>query len=339
MKQFSIVIPIFNEDKYIEALLRSIFKVDYPSDKFEVIVVNDASTDNTMEVINKYPAVNLINLKMNVGRYAARKIGAQEAKHSHILFIDSRAVVDSNILNVLNQLDEKIVVGTVLNVEKPGLFDTFYIAIRRIMFRRYYDLIQNPIRLTKDNFDSLPKGTTVLYVQKGIVFKAFEILNKIDIGKDSSDDIRLINTIIQFTDGLIHPDVKITGLSRRSFWISFLHLIWRGGTFADYYFDLKKRNFWLVIFIPLLIIPVLLATFFLAQIAGVIKVAALLGLDLALSIFLARTFREFRIIIFMLPICVSAFYTGIIRGIFHRCRRGIKAKGITSIFNKKKKQE
>jgi glycosyltransferase involved in cell wall biosynthesis len=316
MKEFSVIVPIFNEDKYIKELLESIFQINYPADKFEVIVVNDASTDNTVKVIKTFPQVRLIDLQVNVGRYAARKTGAEAAKYPYLLFVDSRALVDPNILAVLDQLNEKIVIGRVLNVEKPGLFDTFYIAIRRIVFRRYFALIANPIRLTKNNFDLFPKGTTVLYVQKETLFKAYEVLNNVEIGKDSSDDIRLINTIVQFTDALIHPDVKITGLSRTSFHASVLHLIWRGGTFADYYFHPAKRNFWLVIVLPLLAILGILAGTIFIPIMAWIKFAALAGLDLIITLLLARTFREFVVILFMLPICVAVFYTGIIRGMY-----------------------
>src|SRR6266498_1993038 len=195
MKQFSIIIPIYNEDKYIKGLLESVFQVNYPEDKYEVIVVNDASTDDTAKIVKRFPKVHLVDLKANVGRYAARKIGTEAAAHPHILFVDSRALIDRNILSVLNTLNEKIVVGTVLSPERPGLFDTFYAAIRRIIFRKHYALAKNPIRLTKENFDSLQKGTTVLYVEKKTLFQAYEILSTVDMGKNSSDDIRLINTI------------------------------------------------------------------------------------------------------------------------------------------------
>jgi glycosyltransferase involved in cell wall biosynthesis len=316
MKDFSIVIPIYNEDKYIEGLLESIFQVNYPRAKYEVIVVNDASTDETPNIVKKFPEVYLVDLKTNVGRYAARKVGAEVSEYPHILFVDSRAVVDPNILSVLNRLDEKIVVGTVLSPENPGVFDTFYVAIRRIVFQKHFTLAKNPIRLTRENFDSLAKGTTVLYVEKETLFKAYERLSTVNIGKNSSDDIRLIHAIVQSTEALIHPDVKIIGLSRTSFWTSFMHLMWRGRTFTDYYFHPSKRNFWLVIVLPLLVLLAISLGIALIPIPLVIKIAALFGLDLIITLVLARTFRELVIILFMLPVCVFSFYAGIIQGIY-----------------------
>lgn len=330
MRNFSIVIPVYNEETYIRGLLESIFQIAYPDDKYEVIVVNDASSDNTAQVVKEFPTVRLIDLKVNVGRYAARKIGSEAAVYPHILFIDSRAVVDANILTVLNTLEEKIVVGTVLSPERPGMFDAFYIAIRRIVFRKHIALARNPIRLTKDNFDVHQKGTTVLYVEKRTLFKAYETLASVEMGKNSSDDIRLINTIVQFTDALIHPDVKIVGLSRTSFRASFLHLMWRGRTFVDYYFHPAKRYFWLVIVLPLLALLSILLGLFLIPIAGITKLAALLGIDLVITLVLARTLREFVIIIFMLPICVSAFYIGVLQGIFIKTAKILKMEASAS---------
>ncbi len=289
MKEFSVVIPIYNEDQYIKGLLDSIFQMNYPRRNYEVIVVNDASTGDTAKIVAQFSDVHLVDLKANVGRYTARKIGAEAATHPHILFVDSRAVVDKDILSVLDGLEERIVVGTVLSPDEPGLFDTFYMAIRRIIFRKHYALAKSPIRLTRENFDLLAKGTTVLYVEKETLFKAYEILSTVDIGKNSSDDIRLINTMVQFTDALIHPDVKIVGLSRTSFSAAYLHLIWRGRTFVDYYFYPSKRNFWLVIILPLLVIASMLLGLVLAPISGMIKFLALLGLDLLITLVLART--------------------------------------------------
>lgn len=336
MKNFSIVIPVHNEDNYIGGLLESVFQIDYPSNNYEVIVLNDASTDNTAKIVRLFPVVRLIDLKTNVGRYTARKMGAEAALHPHILFIDSRAVVDRAILSVLNGLNEKIVVGTVLSPEKPGLFDTFYIAIRRIVFRKHHNLAKNPIRLTRENFDDHQKGTTVLYVEKETLFKAYETLSAVDMGKNSSDDIRLINTIVQSTDALIHPDVKIIGLSRTSFRTSFLHLMWRGRTFVDYYFHPAKRNFWLVIVLPLLAILALLLVFFLLPIPWAAKLGALFGIDLVITLFLARTMREFKIILFMLPVCVAAFYTGILQGIYLKFSKSLGlAKGKSNMNSSK----
>ena len=322
MKKISIVIPVYNEAYFISGLLKSISKINYPSEDFEVIAVSDGSTDDTVSEINKYSFVRLIELKENLGRYPARKIGAEAAQYPNILFIDSRTVVDEAILAVINTLDEKIVVGRVLSVDKPGVFETFYNSIRRIVFSQFYTHEPKVMELNKENFDSLPKGTTVLFVQKDILFRAYEDLSNVHMGKGSSDDTKLIRAMVEHSPAIIHPGVKITGLYRKSFWESIKHLaLYRGSTFVDYYFNPSKRNFWIVIVFPLVLLLGIIITLIFIPISGINKLAVLLLVDIFATLVLARTFREFYIILLMLPLCVVVFYFGIIRGILLRYKK------------------
>lgn len=328
MKKISIVIPVHNEEFFISGLLESIYQINYPLDDYEVIVVSDGSTDNTVSAVKKYSSVRLVELTENLGRYPARKIGAEAAKYPNILFVDSRTVVDQNILFVINMSTEKVIVGKVLSVDKPGAFETFYASIRRLVFSRYYARSFEVTELNKNNFDSLPKGTTVLFVQKDILFCAYKDLSRVHMGKGSSDDTKLIKAIVQHHSAVIHPEVKITSFYRQSFWESIKHLaLYRGSTFVDYYFDPSLRNFWLVIVFPLLALSGILAGLFFIPISFPIKFATLVGLDFVVTLFLAKTFREFSIIFFMLPLCVSVFYFGIIRGILLKSKAKLVAAG------------
>jgi len=75
MKKISIVIPVYNEEYFISGLLRSISKLEYPLDAYEVNVVSDGCTDGTVSVVRGFPWVHLIELPKNVGRYEARRTG------------------------------------------------------------------------------------------------------------------------------------------------------------------------------------------------------------------------------------------------------------------------
>src|SRR3989344_5484463 len=50
----SIVVPAYNEEKNISMALDSLVNLDYPKDKLEILVVDDASTDSTVDVVNNY---------------------------------------------------------------------------------------------------------------------------------------------------------------------------------------------------------------------------------------------------------------------------------------------
>lgn len=84
----SVVIPAYNEEKHIANVLDIIVKT---AGIEEVIVVNDGSTDNTLEIIKKFP-VDYIDLKENHGKGGAMFKGAQKARGDYIFFLDADLV-------------------------------------------------------------------------------------------------------------------------------------------------------------------------------------------------------------------------------------------------------
>ncbi len=84
----SIIVPIYNGAKFIRRLVDNLYsKVNYPN--FEIIFVNDCSTDNTkvlLEEIVDYG--HILNLKKNVGEIGARLAGLEKAKYDYVYFID-----------------------------------------------------------------------------------------------------------------------------------------------------------------------------------------------------------------------------------------------------------
>ncbi len=83
----SVIIPAYNSQKTIKGLLDSLFQQDF-SDVYEIIVVDDGSTDSTAAIVSGYDNVKLIK-QNNAGPAAARNKGAAEAKGDIILFTDS----------------------------------------------------------------------------------------------------------------------------------------------------------------------------------------------------------------------------------------------------------
>ena len=66
-KLLSIIIPTFNSEKTIQTTIASLLKIKN-QDLIEIIVVNDFSTDNTLEILNNYSDnIKIINLDKNVG--------------------------------------------------------------------------------------------------------------------------------------------------------------------------------------------------------------------------------------------------------------------------------
>jgi glycosyltransferase involved in cell wall biosynthesis len=86
----SIIITAYNYEHYIERAIRSCLEQSLSRKEFEVIVVNDCSTDNTSRILDNYDdQVRVINLKKNVGLAAARNVGVQKALGQFVVFVDA----------------------------------------------------------------------------------------------------------------------------------------------------------------------------------------------------------------------------------------------------------
>lgn len=94
---FSVIVPVYNGAESVDACLTALINQDYPKDKYEIIVVNDGSTDNTAEIVSRYP-VRLINLNANKGRIVARNVGAEAAKYETLVFNDVRVIPEKQLL-------------------------------------------------------------------------------------------------------------------------------------------------------------------------------------------------------------------------------------------------
>lgn len=95
---FSIIIPIYNTEKYLEQCIESVIKQSYS--QLEIILVNDGSTDNSLEICYKYKRLDkriiLIN-KKNGGLVSARKAGIQKASGDYIGYVDSDDWIDKEM--------------------------------------------------------------------------------------------------------------------------------------------------------------------------------------------------------------------------------------------------
>lgn len=116
--KYSIIVPAYNTEKYIDKCLDSIFSNTYKN--FEVIIVNDGSTDKTESIIKKYIKKynNIIYIKQkNMGLSMARNNGIKKATGDYLLFIDSDDYIDKELLKNINEnIDNLDVLRYQLNI-------------------------------------------------------------------------------------------------------------------------------------------------------------------------------------------------------------------------------
>lgn len=103
MISISFILPCYNVERYVADCLDSIFAQELPEDEYEVICVNDCSTDGTREVIvpyvNQHPNLTLIDHKENLTAGGARNTGIKAAQGEYIWFVDPDDMIKSEMVS------------------------------------------------------------------------------------------------------------------------------------------------------------------------------------------------------------------------------------------------
>jgi len=93
----SIIMPAYNADKYIHTAIESILNQTYQN--WELLIINDGSTDNTEAIIKNYTDIRIITIKhKNLGVSAARNVGLSEMKGTYFCFLDADDFFPANSL-------------------------------------------------------------------------------------------------------------------------------------------------------------------------------------------------------------------------------------------------
>ncbi|MBN2013943.1 MAG: glycosyltransferase [Candidatus Altiarchaeota archaeon] len=126
----SVVVVVYNEEKYIQGCIESLLRLNYPKNRYEVVVVDGMSTDRTQEIVKKYP----IKLVINKARFCppGRNLGVENARGDYVAFTDGDCEVDVNWLKTL--VDEiRKCPDEVVSVGGPNLvFETDSLLARTI---------------------------------------------------------------------------------------------------------------------------------------------------------------------------------------------------------------
>ncbi len=130
MPLLSVVIPVYNVEKYLRECLDSIVNQTYTN--LEIIIVNDCSPDNSEEIVLEYqakdPRIKYIKHEKNLGQGGARNTGIQNATGEWITFVDSDDYIDLDTYQVMMDLIQK-------NNVDVGMFD--YICFDDITKREF----------------------------------------------------------------------------------------------------------------------------------------------------------------------------------------------------------
>tara|TARA_Y100001970_G_C14199329_1_gene840154 strand:- start:147 stop:800 length:654 start_codon:yes stop_codon:yes gene_type:complete len=106
--EVSVIIPIYNQEKWIGRCLRSLLSQKIKREKFELIVVDDGSTDRSNYALDLFSdEIELITNEKNRGLPGALNIGIRAAKANHIVRVDADDYVNENFLFLLHEFLKK----------------------------------------------------------------------------------------------------------------------------------------------------------------------------------------------------------------------------------------
>ncbi len=149
----TLIIPCFNEEQWIDRTIKSCINQDYPADKLEIIVVDDHSNDHSVERIRETieelkaadtreggyrveGRIRYIVQKYNKGKREAMALGAQEAQHELLVFVDSDSFLDPfAVRNIVQPFKDKEMGGV---SGRTDVANTYTNALTRMQSVRYY---------------------------------------------------------------------------------------------------------------------------------------------------------------------------------------------------------
>lgn len=175
--KLSIIVPIYNVEKYLPKCVDSLLNQDIPQEEYEIILVDDGSQDNCGKIADEY-AAKFSNIRVihqeNGGLSVARNTGIDAAKGEYIQFVDSDDYLEPNVLG-----------GIVAKIESDGLdvlrFDYQNVNESHKVFQPYKD-----IKPFVDLRDEICDGLTFLIDRLGYACYAWQFVIRTGLLKDNA---------------------------------------------------------------------------------------------------------------------------------------------------------
>jgi len=211
----TVIIPCFNEENWIKRTIHSCINQDYPVDKLEVIVVDDHSNDNSVERIKEAIAeikaadtkngsyhtdnrIHYVVQPVNKGKREAMAVGAAEAQHELLVFVDSDSFLDPfAVRNIVQPFKDKDMGGV---SGRTDVANTYTNALTRMQSVRYY-IAFRVMKAAESYFDAVTclSGPLSCYRKDLVLQYADAWLNQKFLGQKATfgDDRSMTNFILR----------------------------------------------------------------------------------------------------------------------------------------------
>jgi len=242
----SVIIPVYNGAGWIGRCLDHLYAAIEQAElaQIEVLVVDDGSTDTTIEEAKAHFAghhdvVAGIVSQPNSGRFAARRLGLDRARHEFVLFIDTRVFMDQNALAFVAPrlliAGQGVWTSHVEAATAGNPIAGFWQAIEHVAWRRYF---KEPRTMSYgiDDFDYFPKGTTALIAPRAMLIEAFDAFDPtVADWHKVNDDTAVLRFVAERTPINISPEYASTYNARTTLRAFIKHAEHRGTVLIDGY--------------------------------------------------------------------------------------------------------
>lgn len=188
MVKVSIIIPAYNRRNLISGTLKSVYQQSYKN--YEVIVVDDGSTDNTHEVLEEYTKRDnfIYHYQNNQGRSVARNTGLAKASGEFIMFLDSDDYLEPDAIETLVNLSEEYPLVNIF-AASYRLIEEDILGNKREIYKREFEYINENILLQQVKMMILNIGNNIIRKQLIGKYRGFEP------GLDYAEDWKLLVNI------------------------------------------------------------------------------------------------------------------------------------------------
>ena len=169
---YSVIIPIYNEEKSLSSLLKELNNLN--SD-YQIIIVNDGSSDNTKNFLSNINQFDIINIEKNTGKGNAIIAGLDKVKKENVILFDGDLEISVNNINLIVEEFNKGYYDVVIGIR-------WYNTLEKISFHRVGNYILNTLFNTmyKSNFKDV---LCCLRIMKTEIFKSLDIQVAVSILK------------------------------------------------------------------------------------------------------------------------------------------------------------
>lgn len=198
---FSVIIPLYNKEDYIEDTLKSVLNQSFKD--FEIIIVNDGSTDNSLEIIKNFSdsRIKIIDQK-NLGLSIARNNGVKNAKFNYIAFLDADDLWMEDYLQTITSLilinNSYEVFATSIKVLKPKKKAIFKLAVFN---HKSIKIISSYFEISENIF-----SPSSLVINKNVFITVGGFNENVNYGEDEDFFIRcfILNSLVFYQEAKVY---------------------------------------------------------------------------------------------------------------------------------------